>query len=84
MARIILNCSYNPPFKEFDHTLHPCFVERGITWIRSLVAIDNTRSICEFEAPYAELVRDACHQAGLTYDQIWRVEICLEQNPIVP
>ncbi|MBF2046993.1 MAG: DUF4242 domain-containing protein [Elainella sp. C42_A2020_010] len=53
-------------------------------WYESFVAIDNTRSICKFEAPHAELVRDACRQTGLTYDQIWRVKICLEQNPIVP
>jgi hypothetical protein len=80
MARIILNCSYDPPIEEFDSELHPCFVARGITWIRSFVAIDGTRSICEFEAPYAELVRDACRQGSIPYDQIWRAEIGLEQS----
>ncbi|WP_421654980.1 nickel-binding protein [Leptothermofonsia sp. ETS-13] len=80
MARIILDCSYAPPIKEFDLELHPCFVAHGITWVRSFVAVDGTRSICEFKAPYAELVRDACRQGGIPYDQVWRAEICLEQS----
>jgi hypothetical protein len=79
MARIIVNRSFNPP-EEFDSTLHPCLADRGVIWIRSFVASDNSRHICELEAPYAELVRDGCRQAGLAFDQIWRAEDCLEQK----
>ena len=82
MARIILNCSYNPPLKEFDSELHPCFVARGITWIRSFFAVDGSRSICEFEAPYAEIVRDACRQAGIPYEQVWKAEVWQGQESI--
>lgn len=79
MSRIILNRSFNPP-RKFNPNLHPCFKIRGIVWIHSLVAADDTRCICVFEAPYAELIRDACRQAATAYEQIWRAERCLEQN----
>jgi hypothetical protein len=74
MARIILHRSFNPP-EDFDPTLHPCLAERGVIWIRSFVALDNSYSICELEAPYTEIVRDGCRQAGLAYDAIWRAEV---------
>jgi hypothetical protein len=80
MAKIILTSNYEPPIQEFDATPRPCFVARGVDWLRSFVAINGTRSICEMEAPYAEIVRDACRQDGLTYDQIWRAEVCFEQG----
>ncbi|HIK15552.1 MAG TPA: DUF4242 domain-containing protein [Leptolyngbyaceae cyanobacterium M33_DOE_097] len=82
MARILLNCSYDPPLKEFDTTLHPCFVARSITWVRSFFAVDGTRSICEFDAAYADLVRDACRQAEISFDLVWRAELWQNQEAI--
>ena len=52
-----------------------CLNMRGATWVRTYLAEDGHRSVCEFEAPHAEAVREACRTSEVPFDAIWRVEI---------
>jgi hypothetical protein len=45
--------------------LAPCIAARDVTWISSILAVDGTRSVCTFEAPDAESLREANGVAGL-------------------
>jgi len=80
MTRIILETSYDPPFTEQEWDkgqtqLSPCLQERDIRWIRSLVSPDRRRTVCEFEAPDAEMMRDSLRRAGASYDKLWVAEV---------
>jgi hypothetical protein len=80
MTRIILETTYDEPFteQEWDHSLSklsPCLHERDIRWVRSLVSPDRRRTVCEFEAPDAEMMRDALRRAGSSYDKLWVAEV---------
>lgn len=52
-----------------------CLNMRGATWVRTYLADDGHRSVCEFDAPHAEAVREACRTSGVAFDAVWRVEI---------
>lgn len=52
-----------------------CLNMRGASWVRTYLADDGHRSVCEFEAPHAEAVREACRTAGVPFDAIWRADI---------
>jgi hypothetical protein len=58
-----------------------CLTMRGATWVRTYLAEDGHRSMCEFEAPHAEAVREACRTAGVPFDAIWRVDISPDFDP---
>jgi hypothetical protein len=84
MAHVVLQRSFTPPlpgpitdaaWMELHHNLDPCLEARGAQWIRSLVALDGCRSVCEFEVPYAEAVRAACREARMPFETVWRAEI---------
>ena len=80
MAHIVLEQSFAEPLSdaawgEMSKRLDPCLdVHRG-TWVRSYFAADRKRIICEFEAPDAESVREALHNAGVPFDRVWRAEV---------
>jgi Protein of unknown function (DUF4242) len=80
MTRIILETSYDAPFSDQDWDeeqtkLSPCLQERDIRWIRSFVSPDRRRTVCEFEAPDAEMLRDALRRVGASYDKLWVAEV---------
>lgn len=76
VVRVIVETSYDPPFtdEEWDAMntrATPCFQARNVTWIRSYVSGDRTRSVCELEAPDAETIREAYRRADVPFDRLW-------------
>lgn len=76
MAFVVVEKTYEEPFSdadwdEADRILGPCMEVRSIRWIRSLVSQDRKRTVCLFEAPDAESVREAHRSAGLTFERIY-------------
>lgn len=52
-----------------------CYELRRVTLLRSLLAPDGKRMICEYLAPDAESVRQANESAGLPYERIWTARV---------
>ncbi len=57
--------------EEVTRRLDRCLELRGARWMRSYVTPDRRRSLCEFEAPDGESVREAFRTAGLSFDRAW-------------
>lgn len=49
--------------------------EAGVTWIRSFVSEDRTRSFCIYDAPTPEAIRATAARNSLPVDQITRVSV---------
>jgi hypothetical protein len=47
----------------------------GVRWIRSFVSEAEGKIYCEYDAPSAELIREASRLAGLPVDRISEVSI---------
>jgi hypothetical protein len=84
MSLTILERSYSPPlptpvtddaWMQFNHVLDGCLEARDIHWQFSLVAAAGDRSLCLFEVPYAELVREACRESCMPFQRVWPVEM---------
>lgn len=76
MAMIICERVFSKPLTLADFNgagavLSPCLDVRGIRWISSSLSTDGTRSVCKFEAPDAESVREANRAAGLPFERVW-------------
>ena len=76
MARIILEQSFDPPLSAEDEAafakrLDHCLEIRNGAWRRTSMSADRRRSICEFEAPDAESVREALRTAKVPFDRVW-------------
>lgn len=52
-----------------------CYEAYRVTFVRSLVSADRKRTICEYDAPDAESVRQASQRAGVPYDRVYPVEV---------
>ena len=80
MARVIVEQLFTEPFTDdryasFAKKLDPCMEVRGGAWRRSSLSNDKLRMICEFEAPDAESVREACRAAGIPFERIWAADV---------
>lgn len=53
-----------------SHVL-PCYAEEGVEWVRSYVALDRTRVVCEINAPDAEVIRNAHRRFNIPFDRVW-------------
>jgi hypothetical protein len=49
--------------------------EEGVTWIRSFVSEDKTRTFCIYDAPSPEAIRKTATRNELPIDQITRVSV---------
>jgi hypothetical protein len=87
MSRVILERFPENPYPtpmtyecwmELTHTLDSCLEARHAHWLRSFVSFDGNYSLCEFEVPYAQGVREACREAGVSFKQVWRAEVLTE------
>jgi hypothetical protein len=81
MARILVEQTFDPPMSDDDYAklakrLDPCLDLRHAIWVRSHVAVDKGRMLCEFEAPDAEAVREAMRTAGMPFDRAWLIGTC--------
>ena len=80
MARVVVEQVFDPPMSEEDYAtfakrLDPCLEVRNAMWRRSYVSPDRRRMTCEFEAPDAELVRDAMRMAGMKFERVWTADV---------
>ena len=87
MARIVVEQVFEPPMSEEDYAsfakrLDPCLDARNAMWRRSYVSPDRRRITCEFEAPDAEVVREAMRSAGLAFERAWSADVfAIEDYP---
>jgi hypothetical protein len=56
---------------EISRRIERCLSVRNARWVRSFVTPDGRRSICQFEAPDAETVREAFRSAGHPFERAW-------------
>jgi hypothetical protein len=76
MPYLLVEYRYDPPvtpeqLAKRSAALTPCLELRGITWLRSWVASDGRRGVCEYRAADAESLREAYRSAGVTAAAIW-------------
>jgi hypothetical protein len=72
----VVEYEYDPPLTDEQlmqgaGALAPCLEVRGITKLRSWVANDRSRSLCEYRAADAESLREAYRSAAVGYKRIW-------------
>lgn len=53
----------------------PCLVAHRVRHLRSYVSLDGLRSVCEYEAPDAESLRQVSQRLGRTYERIWTARV---------
>ena len=80
MARVLVEQVFTEPLTDERYMasakrLDPCLEVRNGAWRRSALAGDRMRMICEFEAPDAESVREACRTAGIPTERIWAADV---------
>ena len=76
MPYLIVDYRYDPPvtadqLARQSAALGTCLEVRGIEHIRSWVAQDGRRGVCEYRAADAESVREAYRAAGVACAGIW-------------
>jgi hypothetical protein len=80
MARVLVEKIFDPPITEEQWNRDvklaiPCHHANDVRWIRSMMAGDRSRVICEFEAPDAETVRRSFRKVGLPFARVWVVDV---------
>src|ERR1700687_1393698 len=80
MARIILEQSFEKTMSEEELTkmarrIDACLDLRDGMWRKSYLSADRRRLTCEFEAPDAESVREACRSAAVPFDRAWAAQV---------
>ncbi|MDZ7950694.1 nickel-binding protein [Nostoc sp. DedQUE09] len=90
MRFAISEMSFSPPLcvpMTYEHwmqvtqSMDACIEVRNIQWQYSLVSMHGDRSICVFQVPYTDAVREAYREAGMPFQRIWQADLWLEQNP---
>jgi len=86
MAILVLEQSFEIPIAEAElnsaaKQLDRCLERHGARWMRSYLAKDRKRLICEFEAPDAERVRESYRSAGLDFERCWVADVYSRDNP---
>ncbi|MBD1846581.1 DUF4242 domain-containing protein [Cyanobacteria bacterium FACHB-63] len=68
-------------WRQATQRLTPCTQLRQIQWLYSLVSVQGDRSVCIYQIPYADAVREAYHEAEMPFQRVWQAELWLEQDP---
>lgn len=73
---VVVERNWNEPVRlediaaiEEDHAW--CLDTRNVTYLRTYFSSDHKRMICMYRAPDAESVRQAQHEAGMPFDDVW-------------
>ena len=71
---------FSPPLTEAEfaaggRALQPCIDERKVQWLGSNLAADGSRSVCMYESPDAERIREANRVAGIPFDVVWEARL---------
>lgn len=85
MAMIVVEVDWPEPLtdeglKDEESHLMECIGERGGRWLKTAVSLDRKRTVCFFEAPDAESMRDAYRRAGVTNARIWSADLIEPPN----
>lgn len=89
MKFVVSEMAFSPPLSapvtydqwmQVTQSLDDCLAARDIQWQYSLVSIDGDRSICVYQVPYAEAAREAYRAAGMPFQQIWQVQVWMQQD----
>ena len=85
MAYLIVERTFEQPVSDEDlkavgERLASCLDMYHVRWLRSYVAADRQRMICEYDAPDAESVRMANRSAGASFDRVWNAELFQPQG----
>ncbi len=80
MPLIVLENRYDPPvdpetFLKGDDGLNHCLAERNIVWLHSYLSSDGSRSVCLFEAPDAESVRESFRRSQQPFGSAWSAQL---------
>jgi hypothetical protein len=80
MVRVLVEKIFDPPItqEQWNQDIArgiPCHSAHDVRWIRSMMAHDRSRVICEFDAPDAETVRRSFRKVGLPFARIWTIDI---------
>src|SRR5262245_12665215 len=80
MTRVVMEQTFDTPLTDDEQAryakrLDECLELRRGAWVRSYLSTDRKRSVCEFEAPDAESVREALRLAGVPFDRVWSAEV---------
>lgn len=89
MTHFIVEYVFEPPITDADFNsaflaLKPCLEVRDIRRLRSWLADDRSRAMCEFEAVDAQSVRDAYHSAKVPFARLWSGKIFEFGAPSLP
>jgi hypothetical protein len=80
VAHLIVEQIFEVPLTDEEHgqigqRLDKCLESYGARWLRSYLALDRRRMVCEFEAPDAEAVRTSYRSAGVAFERVWTAEV---------
>jgi Protein of unknown function (DUF4242) len=80
MSRVLVEYVFDEPLTEeflarMAKRIDPCLDARAAIWRRSYVSIDKKRMSCEFEAPDAEVVREALRAAEVKFERAWAADV---------
>src|SRR5450432_1602213 len=80
MSRVLVEYVFEKPMSEeafasVAKRLDPCLDARAAVWRRSYVSLDRKRMSCEFEAPDAEVVREALRAAEVSFERAWAADV---------
>jgi hypothetical protein len=65
---------------QVNHTLNGCLEAHQVQWLHSLVSVNGDRSICLFQVPHTETLREACREARMPFQRVWQAELWSEQD----
>ena len=80
LEHLIVEQTFAVPLSDEEHSaiarrLDDCLAQHGARWLRSYIATDHRRMVCEFEAADAEAVRISYRSAGIEFDRVWTAEV---------
>lgn len=90
MGFAVTEMAFSPPLSTpitYDHwmeitqSLGECVESRQIQWLCSLVSVQGDRSLCVYQVPYTDAVREAYREAGMPFQQAWQADLWVDYDP---
>ena len=86
MATMVVEQSFDHPLTSDElnamaKRVDPCLEAHGARWMRSYIAADRKRVLCEFEAADAEKVRESYRSAGVAFERVWTADVFSRDKP---
>jgi hypothetical protein len=80
MANVLVEVDFEKPLtdeesRDMGKRIDECVGARKGYWVRSYIAKDGLRMVCQFEAPDAESVREAWRSAGARFNRVWAADL---------